>query len=716
MHALKYKKIIFLLLLVAILVIALTMALIAYIPSVAEVSVELYDNIRNEDFSIENAVVLFKYRNGEVKTLSVTRDMLSDEDFKKLSQPGRHEITINYKNRKSVKAQVNLLRNTKKDAAIDMIIKGIQKTAVHNNINGDLQFSAYFQKADQPRKDFSLSLKFTLDIDKWGGANNYLGLELTEDSNVLLGIYYQDDSQSRPNLYLKSDGPFVPLMDKTQNKFKSVSADEYFGEAKEIEADEFWTYEGLMDTVMGLIDDDSTEGIVRTVLNLILTDAAIADDGTAATINIDLKKVLQWIPFGMFIPGLSDTANDFLNSINAGFNFKEAVGGMVVPPILRLKALFNDDGMLQSMEVADFDNNKTVDNVLALDIDGKIDAGFNVGKVSIKADNSYFSLPVDKGLDEWEESDVSFERWVLLQYHGIGEAVKPARREGIEEYLDIDYIGDDSPYHKLDVYRPDNAPKEKLPVIINIHGGGWVHGNKEATYSYCQSLALQGFAVVNINYHLLPEEVLPEPIQDIFAVFNFVMDDANAEIYGFDNQNVFLTGDSAGGHYTLLCLSILADDELLRTYGVETEIKFNAAGVNSTGFTFREVLKLPIPFAHFYVNQFFSDDLPYTAYRDDPRYIEMAKSLNIENNNIEKFPPMFVSSAHGDLFMVHSERLVRELDKNGVEYIYDFRESDDIDNLENFFLGHDFNIVAPDWAISRAVNEAMCAFFMSHVE
>ena len=101
-------------------------------------------------------------------------------------------------------------------------------------------------------------------------------------------------------------------------------------------------------------------------------------------------------------------------------------------------------------------------------------------KISIKADDTWFSLPKDKGLEKWQEGDVSFERWVLLQYRRIlGEPAKPPKRQGIEEYLDIDYIGDGSPFHKLDIYRPEIALGEKLPTIIHIHGGGWVHGRKK---------------------------------------------------------------------------------------------------------------------------------------------------------------------------------------------------------------------------------------------
>ena len=234
MQILRNKRFLFIGFITIILLTALALASIAFVFSSTEVSVEICDKVRPEDFSIEDGVILIKHRGDIVKKIDVKKNMLSSEDLKKLSTPGRHTVTINYKKNKSVRTQVNLLRSTSKEVVIDKILAGLQKTAVYNNINGELELSAYFQKFNQPRKDFTLSLKFTLDVDQDGGAENYLGVELTQDGGVLLGIYYKDDTESRPYLYLKSDGPFIPIMDKTQNKLLSVSADEYFGVAKEL--------------------------------------------------------------------------------------------------------------------------------------------------------------------------------------------------------------------------------------------------------------------------------------------------------------------------------------------------------------------------------------------------------------------------------------------------------------------------------------------------
>ena len=51
--------------------------------------------------------------------------------------------------------------------------------------------------------------------------------------------------------------------------------------------------------------------------------------------------------------------------------------------------------------------------------------------------------------------------------------VKP---EGIKEVCNLSYVEDDTWQHKLDVYYPAALESRKLPVIIDIHGGGWMYG------------------------------------------------------------------------------------------------------------------------------------------------------------------------------------------------------------------------------------------------
>lgn len=66
--------------------------------------------------------------------------------------------------------------------------------------------------------------------------------------------------------------------------------------------------------------------------------------------------------------------------------------------------------------------------------------------------------------------------------------------EGVKCYRDIVY-GKNEKWQSLDVYRPKEAEDVPLPVIVSVHGGGWVYGDKERYRFYCMSLAQRGFAV-----------------------------------------------------------------------------------------------------------------------------------------------------------------------------------------------------------------------------
>ena len=69
----------------------------------------------------------------------------------------------------------------------------------------------------------------------------------------------------------------------------------------------------------------------------------------------------------------------------------------------------------------------------------------------------------------------------------------------------------------LDVYRPKSALEadgslKKLPVIISVHGGSFVYGDKEKYQFYCMNLAQRGFAVINFSYRLAPEAQYPSSV------------------------------------------------------------------------------------------------------------------------------------------------------------------------------------------------------------
>ncbi len=130
------------------------------------------------------------------------------------------------------------------------------------------------------------------------------------------------------------------------------------------------------------------------------------------------------------------------------------------------------------------------------------------------------------------------------------------RDEGLEMPNDVEYVrniryGENKKYHTLDICwtkciegREVDVQKDKLPVIISVHGGGYVYGNKEVYQFYCASLAQKGFVVINFNYRLAPKYKFPAPLEDLTAVLNWILE--RQKEYPVDMDKVFLVGDSAG--------------------------------------------------------------------------------------------------------------------------------------------------------------------------
>jgi acetyl esterase/lipase len=103
---------------------------------------------------------------------------------------------------------------------------------------------------------------------------------------------------------------------------------------------------------------------------------------------------------------------------------------------------------------------------------------------------------------------------------------------------------------KLDIYLP--AAKAPYPVVILIHGGGWVIGDKQEYKASTKTEALltRGYAVVAVNYRLSGVAKFPAQIMDVKAAIRWVR--ANAATYKLNTDKIGAWGTSAGGHLTAL--------------------------------------------------------------------------------------------------------------------------------------------------------------------
>jgi acetyl esterase/lipase len=99
----------------------------------------------------------------------------------------------------------------------------------------------------------------------------------------------------------------------------------------------------------------------------------------------------------------------------------------------------------------------------------------------------------------------------------------------------------------LRIYRPKAAGTERLPVIVNFHGGGWVSGDLNHSDWWASNIAAEAeVLVISVDYRLAPEHSFPVPLEDCYDATVWIADHA-AEL-GADPGRLAVMGDSAGGN------------------------------------------------------------------------------------------------------------------------------------------------------------------------
>ncbi len=132
-----------------------------------------------------------------------------------------------------------------------------------------------------------------------------------------------------------------------------------------------------------------------------------------------------------------------------------------------------------------------------------------------------------------------------------------------------------------DVYYSEKAMRlckeqgKKMPVILNIHGGGFVMGDKKCRKSYSAFWAEKGYFVFNINYRLAPEAQFPEYLYDSIDALNY-LEELNRYYGTLDLDKIIVMGDSSGGYSAAFVAALAFDDELRKKLGAP-EVKFKPA-------------------------------------------------------------------------------------------------------------------------------------------
>lgn len=229
--------------------------------------------------------------------------------------------------------------------------------------------------------------------------------------------------------------------------------------------------------------------------------------------------------------------------------------------------------------------------------------------------------------------------------------------DDIQRFDDIQY-GPDPVENKLDVYRLKNA-QGKIPVIVSVHGGGWVYGDKELYQFYGMTLAQRGFAVVNFTYRLAPEVKFPAPLEDTNNVISWMYE--NQEEYGLDMEHVFMVGDSAGGHLCGLYSAICTNPEYAVNYTFKVPNGFVPQAVALNCGAYNPLSEVGVLGGE-QDQELMGDFLPEKGSARERALV------NVTDHVTEKFPPVYLMTCVGDFCRPQAPLLEAALKKNGVYY------------------------------------------------
>lgn len=275
------------------------------------------------------------------------------------------------------------------------------------------------------------------------------------------------------------------------------------------------------------------------------------------------------------------------------------------------------------------------------------------------------------------------------------------RDKGLQTPADVERqdnlsYGPHGKWNLLDVYTPKGA-QGKLPVIVNIHGGGWVYGTKEVYQFYCMSLAQRGFAVVNFNYRLAPASKFPTPLEDLNQVIHWIFEHATE--HPFDLKRIFFVGDSAGANIAALygCLCTNPDyARMFNTIKLPSGFVPVAIALNCGIYDIYNLLKENAQ----EIGSILKDYLGKKHTREDLEKINVCSFIN------KDFPPTYLMTADNDFLKSQAPYIKEKLEEFQVKHHYKLYGVGDKEILHVFHC----NVRLPE---ATLCNDEECSFFTS---
>lgn len=255
----------------------------------------------------------------------------------------------------------------------------------------------------------------------------------------------------------------------------------------------------------------------------------------------------------------------------------------------------------------------------------------------------------------------------------------------VEAMLDIQYREDENDAY-LDLYYPSDINKtdSALPLIVWVHGGGWILGDKKSVANYSKILASEDYIVAAVNYSLAPEKQYPVPLSQINDALAYLTN--NYERFNIDVERIIIAGNSAGAHIAAQLATVISSPEYREIMDIEPSTSSNqlkavilANGAYDTSLLTE--LKLNI-----FTKKLFSDVLWTYSGQKDFENSEAFVTGSVINYVTSDFPPAFITVGNGDPLEAHSIKLAERLENLDVPIKTIFYEEDHEPKLPHGYI------------------------------